>query len=155
MLLILIKKGTEMSLIQILMLLLSSIVLLGVPDLKAGVALRGEQALELSSPDISVEARYEALLREEIKKAQTRVTKLLAGMSGRTISPADKLQVDNAMAVLQLKEKLMRNFIGTPSMKSPTIRGRLMMLMKKDFIAAPDLTELKGLVAQERNLAGR
>lgn len=143
-----------MSLIQILMVLLSSIVLLGVPDLKAEVALRGEQSLELSSPDISVEARYEALLWEEIKKAQSRVTKLLAGMAGRTISLADKLQVDHAMAVLQLKEKLMRNFIGTPSMKSPTIRGRLMMLMKKDVIAALDLTELKGLVAQERNLAG-
>lgn len=144
-----------MKLLQSLISLFLLTGLLGVPELTAGVALRGEQALQSAAADQTAEAQHEVLLREEVKKAQTRVTKLLVGMAGRTISPTDKLQVDNAMAALQVKEALMENFLGTPSMKSPTIRGKLMTLMKKDSITTTDLSELKGLAAKERNLAGR
>ena len=141
-----------MNLFQSLISLFLLTGLFGVSELTAGGALRGEQTFALPSSDSSVETRYEALLREEVKRAQTRVTQLLAGMVGRAISPADKLKVDNAMDAMQVKETLIQKFLGTPLMKSPTIRSQLMTLMKKDFITTADLSALKGLVAEERNI---
>lgn len=96
--------------------------------------------------------RYEQQLNDQIHAAEEKVQKLLQEMSNSNhiISSADRIELANARTMLKVKITLVGNFVGTPSLRSPVIRERLLNILKKDRVEMSDLYELQTLVNQER-----
>lgn len=91
-------------------------------------------------------------MQQEIQKAQQRVDKLARIATDQTRMPmmADKMALQNAMIMLEVKKTLVGNFQNTISVRSPLVRQALLNVLRKESISTGDLAELQAIVRQER-----
>lgn len=96
--------------------------------------------------------QYEQALLNEIQVQEKRINDIMQHVaSGQYVSTVvDNVRIRTASAVLQVKQTLYSNFVGTQSLRSPLVRQQLMDLMKKDDISPSDLAAFKALVEQEK-----
>lgn len=97
-------------------------------------------------------ANYYQQLQAEIQKADDYTTKVMkdSNAPGHIISPVDRMKLETAATMMEVKKTLVGNFAGTPSLQSPLVREKLLNILKKDIITTADLLELQHLVDQER-----
>lgn len=95
---------------------------------------------------------FEQSLRLEIQKQQELVNSLKNQMMRKDIilPGAINNQFENAYTMLNVKQTLYNNFVGTPSIQSPLVQAKLLEIFRKDMIMPSDLAELEALVKQER-----
>lgn len=95
---------------------------------------------------------YYHQLENAIAKEEQKVKVLQDRASSRTQMPMwiDKLELEQAIIMLDVKKILYNNFRNTPSMDSPIIRDKLLSLLNQDNISEGDLAELQSLVNRER-----
>lgn len=107
----------------------------------------GEKTFEGQEADT-----YYHQLENAIAKEEQKVKALQDKASSRTQMPMwiDKLELEQAIIMLDVKRILYNNFKGTPSMDSPIIRDKLLSLLNQDNISEGDLAELQSLVNRER-----
>ncbi len=98
------------------------------------------------------EARYVQSLQDAVANQRKRVQDLVQAMasSDRILTAMDRVDVDHAAAVLNVKETLYGNFVGTQSLRSPLVRDRLLALLQKESISPQDLAEFQGIVTEEK-----
>ncbi len=98
------------------------------------------------------EAQYVQSLQDAVANQRKKVEELVQAMasSDRILTAMDRVSVDHAAAVLNVKETLYGNFVGTQSLRSPLVRNRLLALMQKESISPQDLAEFQGIVTEEK-----
>lgn len=96
--------------------------------------------------------QYLQALQDEIRLQEKRINDIMQGVAkGQYVSTVvDNVRIRTASAVLQVKQTLYSNFVGTQSLRSPLVRQQLLNLMKKDDITASDLASFQALVEQEK-----
>lgn len=98
------------------------------------------------------EAAFENQMASEIQRSEQYVNTIANKVTDQTRMPMtiDKMELQNAMIVLEVKKTLVGNFKNTLSIRSPLVRTYLLNLLKKKSISTADLSELQALVRQER-----
>lgn len=91
-------------------------------------------------------------LQNQIKQQEQRVKKLYEKATSHANVPmwADKLELQNAIQVLEVKETLYGNFVNTPSVQNASIRDYLLKLFTKPDITEGDLSRLQAMVNENR-----
>jgi len=87
-------------------------------------------------------------LQDQIQQQQKRVDALLQKMRTNKTAPAmvDKMALENAITVLDVKKTLYGNFAGTESLNNPEIRQKLLQIFTQEDISTGDLAILQGMV---------
>lgn len=91
-------------------------------------------------------------LQNQVKIQEQRVKKLYEKATSQANVPmwADKLALQNAIQVLEVKETLYGNFVNTPSVENALIRDYLLKLFTKPDITEGDLAKLQAMVSENR-----
>lgn len=97
-------------------------------------------------------SQYLQSLQGEIRLQEQRINNIMRDVAnGQYVSTVvDNVRIRTASAVLQVKQTLYSNFVGTQSLRSPFVRQQLLNLMKKDEITTSDLAAFQSLVEQEK-----
>lgn len=114
-----------------------------------GSALFGDQSQTLNQWE---QNNFLQTLQQELQKQQGIVNDLKNQIARKDIilPGAINNQFENAVIMLNVKQTLYNNFVGTPSIQSPLVQAKLLELFRKDLITADDLAALEALVKQER-----
>jgi len=107
----------------------------------------GEKTFEGQEAD-----NYYHQLENQISKEEKHVQELQVKATSRTQMPMwiDKLELEQAIIMLDVKKILYGNFRDTPSMQSPLVREKLLSLLSQDNITQGDLAELQSLANSEK-----
>ena len=114
-----------------------------------GGSLTADQSDQMNSWE---QDNYAQSLRQEIQKQQDLVNSLKNQIIRKDVIMPGAInnQFENAYTMLNVKQTLFNNFIGTPSIQSPLVQAKLLEIFRKDLISPGDLSELEVLVQQER-----
>lgn len=95
---------------------------------------------------------FVSTLRQEVQKQQTLVNSIKSQIERKDViyPGAINNEFENAYTMLNVKQTLFNNFVGTPSIKSPLVQQKLLEIFRKDLITPGDLSELDALAKQER-----
>lgn len=102
---------------------------------------------ELSSEE---KIKYEARLYEQVALSQQKLNQILTTFKKAPINPQHILLVSQIQNAIEVKMTLIRNFLGTASLKSGVIRGKLLELLKKESLHTADLAAFQLEVAKEK-----
>ena len=91
---------------------------------------------------------FQQQLVQAVQTQENRVQELHNKMARQDIvqTSADVAAYENAVLMLEIKRTLLGNFMGTPSLQSAGVRGKLLDIMNKDMITPSDLAELQSQV---------
>ncbi len=89
-------------------------------------------------------------LQTEINIAEKKVQTMWNNLQNQTtIFPSVMIvEMEQAIAMLNVKKTLFLNFKDTPSVHIPAIRAKLLTIFKMDIISEVELLELQNLVSQ-------
>jgi hypothetical protein len=95
--------------------------------------------------------QYYDQLHEQVERSETHLQELIDEMADPTMmSPSLRIELQFAIDQNEAKKTLVNNFVGTPSMRSPAVRKRLLDLLASKEITESDLLGLQALVDTER-----
>jgi len=96
---------------------------------------------------------YTDAMQQAINKAQATVDQAAQFATRKDISPtwASKVQLKQAMMMLEVKKTLMNNFKNSPSLRSPLVRRKLLQVLNQDSVTISDLADLQNLVIEEKS----
>ncbi len=99
---------------------------------------------------------YMRSLQNEVTLQEQRVQDIFRKMatSGRVLSAKDKIELNNAKTMIDVKQTLVNNFRGNPALKSPLVRKKLLSLLQMEYITPKDLSEFEELLSKEKAKMG-
>lgn len=91
-------------------------------------------------------------MQKAIEKEQKRVNQLAERATSQQLLPtwSSKVELKQAMTMLEVKKTLMNNFKGSEAIRSPLVREKLLKLLNQDNIAISDLADLQNLTLHEK-----
>lgn len=105
-------------------------------------------------PPLSQEeiGKYNQQLQQAIQNAENRVATAQKFATRRDVAPTwdSKLELQQAITMLEVKKTLMNNFLGTESLRSAAVRTKLLNLLNSPDITTADLAALQNLVLNEK-----
>lgn len=95
---------------------------------------------------------YYQQLENQIAKEEKHVKELQAKATDTTHMPMwiDKLELEQAIIMLDVKKILYNNFRNTPALQSSLVREKLLSLLSRENITQGDLAELQSLANSEK-----
>ncbi|CCB86608.1 putative uncharacterized protein [Parachlamydia acanthamoebae UV-7] len=98
------------------------------------------------------EQNFYKQIEDLIAKDQKHLQEVQDRAYSRTEAPmwATKVELEQAIIMLDVKKVLYANFKNTPAIQSPLVREKLLSLMRKDNITMSDLAELQSLTEREK-----
>lgn len=122
-----------------------------------------EVTTQPTAPNLTTRPGYAPLTVEEsnqftiemqkaIEKEQKRVNQLAERATSTQQLPtwSSKVELKQAMTMLEVKKTLMNNFKGSEAIRSPEVRNLLLKLLNQDNIGISDLAELQNLTLHEK-----
>lgn len=102
-----------------------------------------------SAPEIR---SFQLAVQAQLDRAQNRVDKWVSQIQDRSVAPSDarRMEMENAITQLQVKQTLAGNFWNNPVIQSPAVRNHLLLVLQKDNISEGDLAYLQSIVNSER-----
>lgn len=116
--------------------------------------LNAETAAETKELSESELSSYYASIKQQVDKQNQLVEDMMQSLRERKtiFSQAQRVQMEQAIVMLDVKRTLYSNFYGTESIKkSPLVREKLLQVLSKSDITKSDLASLQALVQEEKN----
>lgn len=97
-------------------------------------------------------AQFQDSLDKIISQAEKHVQEVQQNATRKDVAPTwnTKLELQNAIVQLEVKKTLVNNFKGTESLRSPSVRAKLIKTLNLPMITTADLADLQNLVLEEK-----